>query len=83
VTHLRQIMLDKLERRNYALGTITSYIRTVEHFARHFQYSSHNPYPHHAPPTLPAASFKSLYPKRPHKRFNQTNRRKWALQIQH
>jgi integrase len=36
VTHLRQIMLEELERRNYAPGTITSYIRTVEHFARHF-----------------------------------------------
>ena len=36
MTHLRQIMLEELERRNYAPGTITSYIRTVEHFARHF-----------------------------------------------
>jgi hypothetical protein len=36
VTHLRQIMLEELERRNYAPGTIRSYIRTVEHFARHF-----------------------------------------------
>jgi len=36
VPHLRQIMLEELERRNYAPGTITSYIRTVEHFARHF-----------------------------------------------
>ena len=36
MTHLRQIMLEELERRNYAPGTITSYIRTVEHFAQHF-----------------------------------------------
>jgi Phage integrase, N-terminal SAM-like domain len=36
VTHLRQIMLEELERRNYAPGTIRCYIRTVEHFARHF-----------------------------------------------
>jgi len=36
VTHLRQIMLEALERRNYASATIRCYIRTVEHFARHF-----------------------------------------------
>jgi uncharacterized membrane protein len=36
VTHLRQIMLEELERRNYAPGTISCYIRAVEHFARHF-----------------------------------------------
>ena len=36
MTHLRQIMLEELERRNYAPGTITCYIRSVEHFARYF-----------------------------------------------
>jgi integrase/recombinase XerD len=39
VTHLRQIMLEELERRNYSPGTIHAYIRTVEHFARHFRCS--------------------------------------------
>jgi integrase/recombinase XerD len=39
VTHLRQIMLEELERRNYAPGTIRVYIRTVEHFAQHFRCS--------------------------------------------
>jgi integrase/recombinase XerD len=39
VTHLRQIMLEELERRNYAPGTIRCYIRTVEHYARHFHRS--------------------------------------------
>jgi integrase/recombinase XerD len=36
VTHLRQIMLEELERRNYAPGTIHCYIHVVEQFARHF-----------------------------------------------
>ena len=39
MTHLRQIMLEELERRNYAPGTIRCYIRTVEHFSRHFRRS--------------------------------------------
>ncbi len=38
MTHLRQIMLEELERRNYA-PSIRAYIRTVEHFARHFHRS--------------------------------------------
>jgi integrase/recombinase XerD len=29
-------MLEELERRHYAPGTIRCYIRTVAHFARHF-----------------------------------------------
>jgi site-specific recombinase XerD len=32
-------MLEELERRNYAPGTIHAYIRTVEHFAQHFRCS--------------------------------------------
>jgi len=36
VTHLRQIMLEELRRRNYSESTIHAYIRTVEHFAGHF-----------------------------------------------
>jgi integrase/recombinase XerD len=36
VTHLRHIMLEELRRRNYAESTIRSYVRTVEHFSRHF-----------------------------------------------
>jgi len=39
VTYLRRIMLEELERRNYAPQTIDSYIRTVEHFAQHFRCS--------------------------------------------
>src|ERR1700723_308872 len=30
-------MLEELERRNYAPGTIRTYLRTVEHFAEHIR----------------------------------------------
>ena len=36
MTQLRQIMLEELERRNYAQSTIRTYIRTVEHYSQHF-----------------------------------------------
>ncbi len=36
MTQLRQIMLEELERRNYAQSTIHTYIRTVEHYSQHF-----------------------------------------------
>ena len=36
MTHLRQLMLDELERRNYSPNTVRSYLRAVEEFARHF-----------------------------------------------
>jgi len=36
VTHLRRIMLEELQRRNYADSTARNYLRAVEQFARHF-----------------------------------------------
>ncbi len=36
MTHLRQLMLDELERRNYSPNTVRSYLHAVEEFARHF-----------------------------------------------
>ena len=36
MTHLRKMMLEELQRRNYAESTIRSYIRIVEDFSRRF-----------------------------------------------
>jgi integrase/recombinase XerD len=37
VTHCRQIMLEELQRRNFAATTITTYLKAVEQFARYFK----------------------------------------------
>jgi integrase/recombinase XerD len=37
VTHLRQVMLEELQRRNFAKNTIQCYIQAVERFARYFR----------------------------------------------
>jgi integrase/recombinase XerD len=37
VTHLRQMMLEELQRRNYAANTIKAYIRILRDFARYFR----------------------------------------------
>lgn len=36
MTHLRKIMLEELQRRNYSDNTIRRYLRVFEEFARHF-----------------------------------------------
>jgi integrase/recombinase XerD len=36
VTHLRQLMIEELQRRNFAETTIRSYVHGVEHFSRYF-----------------------------------------------
>jgi integrase/recombinase XerD len=36
VTHLRQLMIEELHRRNFAETTIRSYVHGVEHFSRYF-----------------------------------------------
>ena len=36
MTHLRQLMIEELRRRNFAETTIRSYVHGVEHFSRHF-----------------------------------------------
>ena len=36
MTHLRKMMLEELERRNYATSTIRAYLRAADEFARYF-----------------------------------------------
>src|ERR1700752_1968209 len=47
VTHLRKMMLEELQRRNYTQHTTRSYIRAVEDFARHFNCSPDRLGPRH------------------------------------
>ena len=47
MTHLRKMMLEELQRRNYAETTIESYIRAVEDFSRHFNCSPDRLGPRH------------------------------------
>ena len=36
MTHLRKMMLEELQRRNYAETTVTTYVKVVAAFARYF-----------------------------------------------
>ena len=36
VTHLRQKMLDELQRRNYSQNTVYTYLHAIEDFSRYF-----------------------------------------------
>ena len=47
MTHLRKMMLEELQLRNYAQNTIRHYVRTVEDFARHFNCSPDRLGPRH------------------------------------
>src|SRR6266851_5156455 len=47
VTHLRKMMLEELQRRNYAQNTIRHYLRAVEDFARRFRCSPDRLDPRH------------------------------------
>jgi len=47
VTHLRQLMLDELQRRNYSQSTARSYIFAVEDFAKYFHRSPERLGPEH------------------------------------
>ncbi len=47
MTHLRKLMLDELQRRNYAQNTVRAYINIVEKFAQHFGRSPERLGPEH------------------------------------
>ena len=47
MTHLRKLMLDELQRRNYAQNTVRAYIHTVEDFAKYFHRSPDRLGPEH------------------------------------
>ena len=47
MTHLRKMMLEELQRRNYAETTINCYLRAVEDFSRHFNCSPDRLGPRH------------------------------------
>jgi integrase/recombinase XerD len=47
VTHLRKMMLEELQRRNYSQATTRYYVRAVERFARHFACSPDRLGPRH------------------------------------
>ncbi|WP_201759227.1 site-specific integrase [Acidisarcina polymorpha] len=47
MTHLRQLMLDELQRLNYSQSTARSYIHAVEDFAKYFHCSPERLGPEH------------------------------------
>jgi integrase/recombinase XerD len=47
VTHLRRMMLEELQRRNYAKSTVKTYIRIIQEFASHFHQSPDRLGPQH------------------------------------
>ena len=47
MTHLRQRMLDELQRRNYSQSTVQIYIHAVEDFAKYFHCSPERLGPSH------------------------------------
>jgi integrase/recombinase XerD len=52
VTHLRKLMLEELERRNYAASTTRAYLRAVAEFARYFHRPPDQLGPDHIPMPL-------------------------------
>src|SRR5260370_1415291 len=47
MTRLRKMMLEELQRRNYAKSTVKAYVRIIQEFARHFHQPPDRLGPHH------------------------------------
>ena len=47
MTRLRKLMLDELQRRNYAQNTVRAYIHAIEDFAKYFHHSPDRLGPEH------------------------------------
>ncbi len=65
MTHLRKMMLEELQRRNYAQTTTSVYLQTVEDFARYFKRPPDQLGPEHvreySGPSVPRAETRRTY----------------------
>jgi hypothetical protein len=59
VTHLRQLMIEELQRRNFAPGTIRAYVHGVEHFSQYFHRRPDRLRPEHIRQYQAMAGFRS------------------------
>ncbi len=62
MTHLRKMMLEELERRNYAQTTTRLYIQTIEDFAGYFKRPPDQLGPEHILSNAFTSAFKKLEP---------------------
>ena len=65
MTHLRKMMLEELERRNYAQTTIDCYIQTIADFARYFRRPPDQLTPEHIRDTKRICSVRESWPRPP------------------
>ena len=56
VTHLKKLMLEELERRNYAASTTRAYLRAVDEYARYFNRSPDQAWAGGSHPPIPGVS---------------------------
>jgi hypothetical protein len=60
MTHLRKMVLEELERRNYAQTTIDCYLRAVAEFSLHFHRPPNQLGPEHIRPAAERRSTESV-----------------------